>query len=78
MSNKRKNSSEGDFHIHIVRKKTKQYENFIKFRDILRRNNLIAKEYTMVKRQALKRSDGWREYYKYLKSHFIQKVLKVN
>lgn len=78
LSNKKINSLEGDFHIHIARKETEPYKNFLRFRNILRQDNSMIKEYKKVKFQALKRSGGSRFYYKHLKGFFVEATLKFS
>ena len=75
LSNKKKNSREGDFHIHIVRKGTKQHNDIIRFRNILRQNNLISRDYKKVKILAFKLSKGNRFCYKHFKERFIKTTL---
>ncbi|MCX6812533.1 MAG: GrpB family protein [Candidatus Berkelbacteria bacterium] len=75
LSNRKINSREGDFHIHLVRRATKQYKNFIRFRDILRQDESIAKKYKKIKVRAIKTSEN-RFFYKHFKGFFIESVLK--
>lgn len=65
-----------DTHIHIIRKNTKQYRNFLGFRDLLRKNKRIREKYNSTKKILLKETRGDRKKYRQLKGKFIISVLK--
>ena len=75
LSNK-KVSKYGDIHIHIVRKRTKQYRKFLEFRDYLIKNKKAREEYIKEKKRILKQVGNDRVAYKMLKSIYIKSVLK--
>lgn len=75
VSNK-KISDINDIHVHIVKKDTKQYLDFLKFRDWLRKNKKARIGYSEVKKKILENVKGNREKYRKLKSRYIQSILR--
>jgi GrpB-like predicted nucleotidyltransferase (UPF0157 family) len=66
----------GDVHIHIVRKETKQYEDFLNFRDCLKKNRMERKKYFETKIRLLEKVKGNREKYRILKGRYVESVLR--
>ena len=70
-----KETSEGDFHIHICPINEESYENFIILRNFLRKNHQKAQEYLEKKYEFAKEAKFDRKKYKHLKSAYISKLL---
>lgn len=64
----------GDFHIHIVVKNTKQYQEIIGFRNLLRHDEKIRNDYQKIKANLIKTSSS-RKTYEREKGHYITKIL---
>jgi len=63
-------------HIHLVEIGSKDYREHICFRDYLRINPQIVKEYADVKKQAVKLAKGDGEFYRKYKNKFIADITK--
>jgi GrpB-like predicted nucleotidyltransferase (UPF0157 family) len=71
-------SNERRVHIHLTYSDSSIFRfNFILFRDYLRNNPKIAKEYEQVKKKALKYSKGNGKLYLAYKQPFIDKIIKI-
>lgn len=68
---------ENNFHVHISRIGTKRYERTIAFRDYLRKNPELAKEYSKMKKDAFKKSSQDRNMYKKLKNEWFSKYFQT-
>lgn len=62
---------ENDFHVHISRINTKRYKKTLDFRDILRKNPILVKEYSKIKKEAFQKSGENRKLYKRLKNDWF-------
>jgi len=71
-----KESKLGDCHIHIVRRGSAAYRNFLAFRDYLRKYSKEAERYFALKLFWYKQSKGKRAKYTQMKSKYIKEVLK--
>ncbi len=69
-------TSQGDFHIHIIRKGSKDYEDWFLFRDYLRLHSEEAKMYSDLKSKWLEQSGGNGEKYAGLKTDYIYSVIQ--
>jgi GrpB-like predicted nucleotidyltransferase (UPF0157 family) len=65
-------------HLHIVEETDIRWQNYIEFRDILRANDTIRKQYADLKTQLGARFQDNRKSYTEGKSDFIGEVLRVN
>ena len=74
LSTKRE-SALGDYHIHIVHKKTKQYEDFLKFVDVLRKSKEEKEKYLEMKK-VLSEKYKDRKKYRKLKGAYIKTILR--
>lgn len=63
-------------HIHLVELDSKDYREQLFFRDYLRANPQSAKEYSDIKKQAVKFAKGNGEFYRKYKNNFIQKIIR--
>ncbi len=72
----RKLSKRGDVHVHIVKIGTRQYKDFLKFRDHLRNNKKARDKYAETKREILRKVKGNRKKYFQLKSMYVNFVLR--
>jgi GrpB-like predicted nucleotidyltransferase (UPF0157 family) len=68
-------TTEGDLHLHLVLKDSKDFDDFIKVRDFLRQNPTESKKYADLKYEIAKRTGYDREEYKKQKSMFIEGIL---
>mgnify|MGYP001035186903 CR=1 FL=1 len=66
----------GDTHLHIVKKGTGIYKEYLAFRDYLRAHRAEAKRYADLKRLWRKQAKGVRTYYTTLKGNYVKDVLK--
>lgn len=66
----------GDTHLHIVKKGTRIYKEYLAFRDYLRAHREEAKRYMNLKRLCHKQAKGVRTYYTTLKGRYVKDVLK--
>jgi len=64
-------SEEGDFHVHIGRKSTKQYANMIAFRDYLRHHPKEVRRYAQIKKASFEKCKHDRKLYKKLKNNYF-------
>ncbi|NTU74232.1 GrpB family protein, partial [Candidatus Roizmanbacteria bacterium] len=76
LSTKRHDATEGDFHIHILRKGSKNYQNWLLFRDYLREHENEKDRYAKLKPLWLASSKGVGMTYAQLKTDYINEVLK--
>lgn len=76
LSTKKENSGISDFHIHIVKIDTKQYNEILKFRNILRQNSNLKQDYENLKSELVISVNSNREKYKEIKEKYICKILK--
>lgn len=67
----------GDIHLHLVMKNSKDFNDFIKVRDFLRRNSEEAKKYSELKYKIAEETGCDREEYKKKKNKFIEAILKI-
>lgn len=65
-----------DTHLHIVKKGTRTYKEYLAFRDYLRAHREEAKRYMSLKRLWRKQAKGVRTYYTTLKGRYVRDVLK--
>lgn len=68
----------GDVHIHLTDIGSKNYEEMLKFRNILRSNPKLIVEYNKLKKDLLEKTKGKREEYTKQKDRFIKNVLKTS
>lgn len=68
-------TKKGDSHLHIVLKKSVGHKSLLKFRDQLRCQPKLLKEYQEIKNRLAKENKNRAEYGK-LKADFIKKVIK--
>jgi len=71
----RKETKFGNVHIHIVRKKTKQYSDMLNFRDYLIKHKAERKKYFETKIRLSEKVKKDREKYRILKGKYIKLVL---
>ena len=64
-------------HLHLVPFGSKHWDERLRFRDYLRRNLTIAKEYAELKQRLAKQYEFDREGYTEAKGLFIQRILKL-
>jgi len=64
-------------HLHIVEYKGTEWENYIRFRDVLRNDPIIRKQYAQLKLNLLTRFPNDRKSYTASKHNFIQEILKT-
>ncbi|MBI2629973.1 GrpB family protein [Candidatus Pacearchaeota archaeon] len=62
-------------HIQLTEHNSKIWKNSIKFRDLLRNNELLTKKYSELKRRAVKLKKQGKDYRKF-KEKFIREILK--
>lgn len=72
----KKNTTLGDFHVHIVKRGSKQYKNFLMFRDYLKKNKKEAKRFFKLKQEWFKKAKGDRDKYNKLKGYYVKEILK--
>ena len=65
-----------DTHLHIVRKGSRPYKEYLAFRDYLRAHRAEAERYMNLKRHWLKRGEGERRRYTASKEDYVREVLK--
>lgn len=65
-----------DTHIHIVKKGSKTYKDFLTFREYLRKNKNEAKKYFKFKSRTAQKTKNNRNRYRKLKGDYIENVLK--
>ena len=64
------------FHIHLIKEKNNTWKDAILFREMLKNNKKIAKEYSKIKKEAIEYAkDNGKKYRKY-KDKFIKNILK--
>ena len=73
---KQKLTGLGDTHFPIVRIGTKQYSNFLEFRNYLRRNKRERESYIRIKKEILDKVKRDRKKYSQLKGEYIKSVLR--
>lgn len=76
LSNKLQNATEGDFHIHIIRKGSKYYKDWFLFRNYLISHSDERERYEKLKPVWLKKSKGVGMVYAGLKTEYIKSVLE--
>ena len=76
LSTKIHGATEGDFHIHILEKGSKDYTGMILFRDYLRAHEEEKETYAKLKPTWARESQGISKVYADLKTGYIQTVLK--
>ena len=76
LSTKLHNATEGDFHIHILRKGGQTYHDWLTFRNYLRSKKKEQKKYAELKLIWLNKSKGVGMAYAKLKTDYIKTVLK--
>jgi len=64
------------FHIQLTWRNSKIWKNALKFRDILRGNPEIVREYERIKKKAVKFAKGEGARYRAYKAKFIQNLIK--
>lgn len=64
-------------YLHVSLEKSKRFENYVRFRNALRNNHELAKQYDSLKSELIKRFPKDRESYTNAKSVFIQEVIKI-
>jgi len=75
MASSMDDTKRGDIHLHLVLRTSKDFYDFIAFRDYLRHNPKEAKKYSDLKYRIIEEVGDNREEYKKRKSHFIEAVL---
>lgn len=70
-----KESSFLDVHLHLINKNSAVFKNALLFRDYLKKNKQLRRQYNELKKQIIKTVKGDRRLYTKLKSNFIEKVL---
>lgn len=75
---KEKNKNVVSHHIHVVEQNDKQWNNYIHFRDALRKHSELALEYKQVKQSLAKKYPLDRLKYTNGKNEFIQAILQKN
>ena len=65
-------------HLHIVERSDAQWQNYIRFRDVLRRNATLRRRCAELKRQLAIAFSNDRKAYTNAKNAFIQEVLKAH
>jgi len=63
-------------HLHLTKLNSADWKNTLKFRNYLIQNPELQKQYTKIKKQALKISPGDGKKYREYKKQFIDKILK--
>ena len=74
LSNRKKESKLGDFHVHLVLEKSKEFKDAILFRDYLKKHSTAARRYSFFKRKIANMVD--RPLYTKMKASFITKVIR--
>ena len=77
LASSEKDTTIGDFHIHLALKDSKFFMDYIKIRDYLRNNPDVAKKYSDLKYKIAESTDFDRQEYKKQKSQFIEEILKT-
>lgn len=72
-----KESSFLDIHLHLTNKNSAVFKNALFFRDYLKKNKQLRRQYNELKKQIIKTVKGDRSLYTKLKSNFIKKVLNL-
>lgn len=72
-----KESSFLDIHLHLTNKNSPVFKNALLFRDYLKKNKQLRRQYNELKKQIIKTVKGDRRLYTKLKSNFIEKVLNL-
>lgn len=75
MASKKKETGEGDFHIHICPISSDSYQDFLRLKDYLIKNRDEAKKYFNKKEEFAKKAGYNRNKYKQLKSAYVSKLL---
>lgn len=75
LANRKEETGEGDFHIHICPVSKDSYKDFIILRDFLISNPDIAKEYLKKKYEFAKEANFDRKKYKTLKAKYVSKLI---
>lgn len=75
LANRKEETGEGDFHIHICTSHSNSYQDFITLRDFLIANPEKANEYFKKKQEFAREANFDREKYKTLKSQYVSKLL---
>lgn len=76
LASREHDSTLGDYHVHIVVKYGDEWIKLLFFRDKLRSDESLRKEYEALKEKLLAATNADRRKYKKLKNDFIQKVLE--
>jgi GrpB-like predicted nucleotidyltransferase (UPF0157 family) len=66
----------GDFHSHIVKKGSRQYKDYLAFRNYLRRHKKEAERYFRLKLEWLEKTEGDRKKYGELKEKYVKEILE--
>ncbi len=74
----KKESTIGNFHIHIVKKGSKAYKEILAFRDYLRKNKKEIEKFYKLKLKWHQESKGNRKRYNELKEKYVKEILKNN
>lgn len=72
-----KESSFLDIHLHLTNKSSPVFKNALLFRDYLKKNKELRRQYNEFKKQLIKTVKDDRRLYTKLKSNFIKKVLNL-
>lgn len=72
----RRESGWGDIHLHLALKNSPVFKDALIFRDYLRTNEVLQKQYNSLKEKLVKQVKNDRQLYTKLKSSFIKKILK--
>lgn len=64
-------------HIQLTYHNSKTWNSMIAVRNYLRKNKVLIKEYTQVKKEAIKYAKGDGKKYRDYKKHFLQKIEKL-
>ncbi|MBI3109464.1 GrpB family protein [Candidatus Daviesbacteria bacterium] len=71
----KKESSFLDIHLHLTNKNSSVFKDALLFRDYLKKNRELKKQYNQLKEQIVKIVKNDRKLYTKLKSNFIKKIL---
>lgn len=75
-ASRKEETKSGDVHIHLVKRGTERYSDFLVLKNYLLDNPKIAKEYSEHKKQLLKQGVFVREKYRETKSKFVLKLIQ--
>jgi GrpB-like predicted nucleotidyltransferase (UPF0157 family) len=68
--------TKGRVHVHLVEFGVDEWNNVIRFRDVLRGNKSVLEQYVKIKQEAVKYAQGEGEKYREYKKGFIEEIKK--